>query len=73
VLSCLLLALKQIGAAIIVGGLMLTGIAHRFIPLNSWFNKFWALIAFGFIVVGAMVGAAGMIVEAIERRRDRPR
>jgi hypothetical protein len=66
------LSLKQIGAAIIVGGFMLTGIAHRFIPHNAWFNKFWALIAFGFLFVGAMVGAGGMIVEAIERRRDRP-
>ena len=64
--------LKQIGAATIVGGLMLTGIAHRFIRHNAWFDKFWALIAFGFMFVGAMVGAAGIIVEAIERRRDRP-
>jgi hypothetical protein len=67
------LSLKQIGAAIIVGGFILTGIAHRFIPHSAWLNKFWALIAFGFMFVGAMVGAAGMIVEAIERRRDRPR
>jgi uncharacterized membrane protein YedE/YeeE len=68
-----MLALKQTGAAIIVGGFFATGLAHRVAPHNAWLNKFWPLIAFGFMFIGAIVGAAGMIVEAIERHRARPR
>ena len=35
---------------------------------DMWFHKFWPLIIFLFIVVGAVIGVAGMVSVAIQRR-----
>lgn len=62
--------LKRIGATIIVGGFLVVGFALRLLPDNLWLHKFGPLTAFGFMVVGAFIGIAGMVQAASQRRRN---
>ncbi len=36
---------------------------------HGWVYKFWPLISFSFVAVGGVIGAAGMIGTAFQRRR----
>lgn len=64
--------LKQIGAGIIVAGIVFGVLAMnvaRITHSHGWFYKFGPLIMFLFFVVGATIGVAGMIANAIQGRR----
>ena len=49
-------------------GVVAINIARRVGP-HAWFYKFWPLIMFLFLVVGAIVSVIGMIGSAIKRRK----
>jgi len=68
--------LKQIGARIIMAAFLFGLVAVRITRAthsHTWFNKFWALIMFGMLVLGAMIGVAGMISNAIQHRKTKLR
>ena len=62
--------LKQIGARIIVAGIVLgvvgINVGHR----ATWLYKFYPLGTFICFAVGAIVGVAGMIGAALDRRNN---
>jgi len=64
--------LKNIGARIILGGILFGVLAiniTRHVGSHGWFYTFWPIIMFVFITVGAIIGVAGMVTSAIQRRR----
>jgi hypothetical protein len=68
--SCVGMRLKQIGARIIVAGIVLgvvgINVGHR----ATWLYKFYPLGTFICFAVGAIVGVAGMIGAALDRRNN---
>jgi hypothetical protein len=65
--------LEQIGARIIIAAFLFGFVAFRITGAHSqtWFGKFWALIMFGMLAVGATIGVAGMISNAIQHRKKK--
>jgi ABC-type multidrug transport system permease subunit len=63
--------LKQIGGWIIGTGMLFGAIAVRVAQPNTWLAKFWPLLMFGFLLVGATIGIAGFVSAAIDKHRSR--
>jgi hypothetical protein len=63
--------LKQIGGWIIGMGMLFGAIAVRVAQPHTWFAKFWPLLMFAFLLVGAPIGIAGFIGAAIDKHRSR--
>jgi hypothetical protein len=62
--------LKQIGAAIIAAGIFLGMIATNVCRPGTWCEKYAPLSMFALLVVGAAIGVAGFISNAINRHTD---
>jgi hypothetical protein len=52
--------LKEIGGWIIGMGMLFGAIAVRVAQPHTWFAKFWPLVMFAFLLVGAPIGIAGL-------------
>jgi len=61
--------LKQIGAQIIVAGIVLGVLCRAFARWNPHFNKLGPLVMFVLFALGALIGGAGMIISAIRGRK----
>jgi hypothetical protein len=62
--------LKQIGARIIVAGIVLGVIGINVGHRVAWVNKFFPPGMFICFAIGAIVGVSGIIGEATQRRKN---
>ncbi len=63
--------LKQIGAQIILLSIVFMAFAVKAAHAGSWFYKFWPLIGFAVLCIGAVIGVAGFSLGVIERHRNK--
>ena len=62
--------LKQIGAQIIVAGIVGGVLCRIFARWNPNFNSYGPLVMFVLCALGALIGITGMIVSAVQRRKN---
>ncbi len=63
--------LKQIGARIIIAGLLFGAITRAVASPNTPLEKYWPLMVFFCLIVGAGIGVLGFIQVSIEKHRER--
>jgi hypothetical protein len=59
--------LKEIAARIIIAGIAFGALARGLERWSVWLHKFWPLMMFIILAVGAWLGGAGMIASAFQR------
>jgi F0F1-type ATP synthase assembly protein I len=62
--------LKQIGAQIIVAGVVIGVLCKVFSSLTHRFDAYGPLAMFVLFAIGALIGVTGMIVSAFQRRKN---
>jgi hypothetical protein len=62
--------LKQIGAQIIVAGIAIGVLCKVFARLTHRFDSYGPLAMFVLFALGALIGVTGMIVSAVQRRKN---